>query len=300
MVNKTAKYKNLFLLLLIIASFFMSIGYASINSILLDINSTANVITKKRLQIIDIQTANENNSIGNISFFDRTYFYTTTTLSNNDGESSVTYSITISNNTPYRYGYIDAKYVLGEDSYDNENITFELSGLNTETVLQSGDVLTFNITFKYKDATNITNNVLNGGVNFIFKNLDAMQLSSLIELNESNLNESNLIEYNNKKYFVSNNVNNYIWFNCDEDYTSGYDHCERWRIVSIEPNEGVRIVKDDVVSFETITSLEEKTNFWLNNTGKWITDTKILAQGKVIYDTKDRRPVDPNLENAYC
>ena len=290
MVQKPAKYKNLFLILIILASFFMSIGFANINSIINTIETTANIIIKKKLHINNVEVNEASNGLGEVSFFDGTYFYTTSTLSKTDPTSSVTYTVTIVNSTPYRYGYINAKYMLGEDTYDNENIIFEINGMNEETILESGDAITFTVTFKYNDPTNTNNNILNAGINFIFKNLSAMQLSSLIELNESNINDSGLIEYNNKKYFVGTNVNNYIWFNCDE----------RWRIVSIEPNNNVKIVKDDVVTLETIVELENDSKFWFKNTGQWMTDTKILAQGKVIYDPKGRRPINKTLENSYC
>ena len=300
MVKKLKIKPSFFTLLIIIASFFMAIGYAAINAITLEVKSTVNITTKNELYISNASIKNENNSTGKINIYEGRYFSSTSALSNTDTSSSVTYEITISNNTPYVYGYIDTKYMIGDTTYDNENIIFELSGIDTNTQLQSGDSVTFNITFKYYDTSNITNNVLNSSLSFIFKNLSAMQLSSLIELNESSIPDSSLLPYVDKKYFVGSNVNNYIWFNCQDGHTSGTDYCEKWRIVSIENEERVKIVKDEPVSLSQITELETKTKFWRTNTSEWITNTKILAAGKVIFDPKGRRPINTTITNSYC
>lgn len=300
MVEKL-KFKNsFFTLLIIIASFFMSVGYASINSIVLDLEAKVSIVTPKKLFISNVTVSSEENGFGKVNLYEETYFSSTTTLSPTDSNAYVTYEITVNNSTPYTYGYADAKYILGENTYDNENIVFEISGITTETELESGESITFSITFKYNDLTNITNNTLNSNINFIFKNLSAMQLSSLIKINESQLGDSGLLAYNDKYYFVGSNVNNYIWYNCQDGYTSGEEYCEKWRIISIEEDEGVKIVKDDVVSLDTIKALETETSFWKTNTSEWMTNTKILAAGKVIFDPKGRRPINQSLANSYC
>lgn len=300
MVKKLKIKPSFFTLLIIIASFFMAIGYAALNAITLEVKSNVNITTKNELYITNVDIKTENNSIGEINLYEGRYFSSTSTLSKTDPSSSVTYEITIANNTPYIYGYIDTKYMLGDTTYDNENIIFELNGIDTTTELQSGDSITFDITFKYNDSTNISNNILNSSLSFIFKNLSAMQLSSLIELNESALSDSGLSSYEDKYYFVGSNVNNYIWFNCQDGHTSGSEYCEKWRIVSIENDERVKIVKDEPVSLAQITELETKTSFWRTNTSEWMTNTKILAAGKVIFDPKGRRPLDTTITNSYC
>lgn len=292
--------KNIFMLLIIIASFFMSVGYASINSVLLDVSSEVSVLSKKELHISNVQIVNENNALGNVNFYDGRYFNSTTNLAKGDITSSVTYAITVTNNTPYNYGYVGPKYMIGEQTYDNENITFEITGINTETVLSSSESITFNITFKYIGSDNTVDNVLNSGISFLFKNLSAMQLSTLIKVNEIDLLGTGLSQYEDKYYFVGSEVNNYIWFNCQDGHTSGADYCERWRIISIEEDESVRIVKDDIVEYDKIVELENLTSFWKTNTGEWMTNNKILAAGKIIYDPKQRRPVNSTLEDSYC
>ena len=111
MVKKLKIKPSFFTLLIIIASFFMAIGYAAINAITLEVNSNVNITTKNELYITNVDIKTENNSIGEINLYEGRYFSSTSTLSKTDPSSSVTYEITIANNTPYIYGYIDTKYM---------------------------------------------------------------------------------------------------------------------------------------------------------------------------------------------
>ena len=300
-MKKRIKFKNgFFSSLIIIVSFFMSIGYASVNSVILDINSSVTVKANKGLYISNVEITDENNALGYINIYDGRFLKCTTNLSMTDPASTVTYKITITNNTPYIYGYSNTKYIIGENTYDNENIIFEINGITTETELNSNESITFYITFKYNDPSNITNNILHSELSFIFKNLSAMQLSSLIKLNEAPLVNSGLSQFENKYYFVGSNVNNNIWYNCQEGYSSGSEYCEKWRIVSIEEDDAIKIVKDEPISQAQITALEAETSFWRTNTSEWITNTKILAAGKIIYDPKGRRPTNQSLTDSYC
>ena len=70
--------------------------------------------------------------------------------------SSVTYTVTVFNNTGLRYEYIAAKYA--NEFYSNENISFHLTNLSTGEELLHGDIvepgehLTFTVEFSYKDG----------------------------------------------------------------------------------------------------------------------------------------------------
>ena len=61
--------------------------------------------------------------------------------------------------------------------------------------------------------------------------------------------------YNSKYYFSGASVNNYVMYND-----------EVWRIVSIEEDGGIKIVKDTIVDQQTIANLENETSFWTTNT----------------------------------
>ena len=101
-------------------------------------------------------------------------------------------------------------------------------------------------------------------------------------------NGDGLYNYGSKYYYSGQIVNNYVSFNE-----------EIWRIVSIEEDGSIKIVKDEVVDINTITQIETKTNFWKTNTSDYIKGL-ILNEGRVLYDFKGRRPINQTLENSYC
>jgi len=40
-----------------------------------------------------------------------------------------------------------------------------------------------------------------------------------------------VLDSNSEYRYVGNEVNNYVWFNCDNGYAKGIKHCEKWRII---------------------------------------------------------------------
>lgn len=116
------------------------------------------------------------------------------------------------------------------------------------------------------------------------------KLSDAIISNEENtLNTGDgLYKYNSKYYFSGLNVNNYIEFND-----------ETWRIVSIEEDGSVKIVKDSVVEINKISLYESNNPFWSNYFNDYHKN-KIITEGKIPFDIKGRRPLDTSLTNSYC
>ena len=79
--------------------------------------------------------------------------------------------------------------------------------------------------------------------------------------------------------YTGETPNNYVWFNCDNNKTSGNDYCEKWRIVGIEnisattssnSYERIQLVKEDNIdttSFGTSSSYTTSTiKTYLNGT----------------------------------
>lgn len=86
----------------------------------------------------------------------------------NDLTSSITYKITVKNNGDTVATY-DKAVFSQELGYDNPDIVFDISGINTEDELQPNEEKEFLVTFRYSDTlTDITNNVLNSIINFRF------------------------------------------------------------------------------------------------------------------------------------
>lgn len=155
-----------------IATLFMGVGYASINSI--SFNLLGEVFTQVQEGVF-ITEINYNEKLSNnvlVTDSKINSSYQTNLDSNivltNDEDSQITYDITIYNSNDFDYRFNDVKYVLGEKTYSNENITFKLSNLSVGDVIKSRDDITFSLTFYYKDVSKISDVKLNSVLNFEF------------------------------------------------------------------------------------------------------------------------------------
>ena len=151
----------------------MGVGYASINSIIIGFEGEA---IAKEVDGIFITDANYLSDVGadlttsKILNAYQTNLSSVVALSRTNGNSSITYQITVYNSTDLPYVYKGTEYVAGEGTYDNQGITFYLSGLAIDDVIQSKEMRTFSITFMYVvNNTVAANNVLNSIINFQFE-----------------------------------------------------------------------------------------------------------------------------------
>ena len=159
---------------LVLASLFMCVGYASINSISLEVQGEFIAQVQEDIFIT------EANYVSNVSA-DLVYSHIVsgyqTNLNSNivlspiDSNSSITYQISIYNSTDLDHSFVNTVYMLGNSTYSNENITFSLTGLNAGDILKSKDSITFLITFYYKDNILPNNNQLTSIINFKFEEI---------------------------------------------------------------------------------------------------------------------------------
>lgn len=175
MKSKKEKKHNtnswIFLLLICIATCFMSMGYAAIDSIKSEISGTLLAQAQDGIFITDaIYSSDVNAELANseIKQFYQTMLESTVTLSDTDINSSITYTITIYNSSAQDYYFAETKYV--DDFYDNANIKFELTGLNIGDILKSKESVTFDITFLYAVDVIPEIRTLNSYIKFSFEN----------------------------------------------------------------------------------------------------------------------------------
>lgn len=156
-LNKALLWSVLFIMVLCI-----SVGYANLTDIL-DIQGVSEVHPQNGVFITNINTANSGVKIN--SFIG--------TVINSKADVSggeVTINVTVYNNSDVVYGYNVMKYVVGADTYDNENIivSTEMKQKHTDWMVQPKGYLTFPVTFKFKDGANTSNAILNSVVEFEF------------------------------------------------------------------------------------------------------------------------------------
>lgn len=159
----------LILTLLFISTIFMGIGYSAINEVTLNVQGTAKATVLKEVYITDAYVSGASNgavqSDSGVIAALQTTMNSHTVLSNTNSASTITYTLTIKNNTEDKYVYDQAVY--DNEFYDNSNITFTVSGITQGEALEAGASKTFTVTFKYKNTTT-TNNILNSYINFRF------------------------------------------------------------------------------------------------------------------------------------
>ena len=161
--------KNLMLLMAItIAVMVMGIGYSAINSITGEITGNILAEAQEGVFITDVENVSNvdanmtNSKIENLT---KTTLKSIVELSNTNPLSSITYKVTVYNSSKDIYKFTEVKY--DKEFYDNEAITFEITGFIPEQKIQPNETKEILITFKYKDITAVpTNRILNSYLNF--------------------------------------------------------------------------------------------------------------------------------------
>lgn len=177
-MNKSNYYyihNTKFFLLIIIAVLFMSMGYASINSISLGINGDVLAYAQDGIFITDYvykESSNANVGESSITSISGTFLNTDVVLSSdsNNTDSYITYTITVYNSTGEDYFFEQVKDG-SEGGFSNyTNITYE-NTLVPGDIVRSNDYKTFDVTFKYVEGVVPSEavNKLVSSLNYIFK-----------------------------------------------------------------------------------------------------------------------------------
>lgn len=117
--------------LIVLAVIFMSVGYAMINSITLDIGGNVSFESQTGIFITDVNYEEDINADleeSKIIGFTGTVLNSKIVLSGSDGNSTISYRVKIYNKTNESYTFKGAVY--DSEFYDNEKITFTISGLD--------------------------------------------------------------------------------------------------------------------------------------------------------------------------
>lgn len=164
--------KNFILSFLIfLAVIFMSIGYASINSISGYIAGRANILSGEGLFITSATTIDSSSTSGIVSNYYNTLMGSEIILSNTDINSYITFKVTIYNKTSDKYTYIGTNY--DNEFYSNNHIIFNINlepyDIDNSSILPKESIDLY-ITFKYEDNIDLSmvNNDLTSYLNFRF------------------------------------------------------------------------------------------------------------------------------------
>lgn len=279
--NNNMNTRMISLGLIVLAVIFMSVGYAMINSITLDIEGNVSFESQTGIFITDVnyeEDVNADLEESKIIGFTGTVLNSKIVLSGSDGNSTISYRVKIYNKTNESYTFKGAVY--DSEFYDNEKITFTISGLDVGGKIDANTSLDFLITFSYKDGVaTATGNQLNSHIGFNFKVSQTQMETTLINNyvptgnveDIENIDLDTMTETERKEMFSSAatgkeihtikgiNGDNVIILrgNYSDNYVSfgGYT----WRILQIDDSGNLRIVLDGVISGTTVKYKDSAT-----------------------------------------
>lgn len=185
--NKTIYFsvKKLFPLIILVTTIFMSVGYAAVNSVIMNFKGEGVAKLYSGIYITDVNysssvDANLNNT--KMISAENNILNSNVELSKTNGNSFYTYTIKIYNSNSSDYYFDKVDYLIGNDTYSNSNIIFELNGLKNNQKISSKSYVTFTITFKYKDGVVASNNILRSILNFKFRNFQCPEDGRICDL----------------------------------------------------------------------------------------------------------------------
>ena len=114
---------SIFIHLIVIITLFMGIGYASINSVALDINGTSNARSQDDIYITEVNTTSTSTSLSNVS--NNGTLLTSKIALENDKDSTISIQVVLYNSTNSNYIFEDIVYT--EEKYNNSDITFSFN-----------------------------------------------------------------------------------------------------------------------------------------------------------------------------
>lgn len=156
-------------ILIILSICFLAVGYAAISTTNLNIGLTVTAKPFEGMFISNAEYYTDNGAdLANckIVSYSETMLHTNIMLSPSDTSSSITYEVTIFNNSDSLKQFKGITYL--DDLYSNKDIVYTINGFAVGQIIEKGESKTFNITFSYGKISTITNNNLESYLNFNF------------------------------------------------------------------------------------------------------------------------------------
>lgn len=198
--KKRTKYYKFYPTLIFISILFMSIGYATINSIVLSVEGNATAQIQTGIYITDVQYSsgtNINPDDSEILQAFGTNLKSSIKLSSSTSDTEITYKITLLNSSSETLRFDEVKYLVGTDTYSNTNITFELIDLKKNDIVNAGSYITFYIKFYYLNNKLASNSILKSQLNFNFVDIEVWNLGQVNGVYNIDMNATHVDNYQN-------------------------------------------------------------------------------------------------------
>lgn len=266
--------------LIVLATFLMSIGYATVNSVILNIDGSAMAYLYDGLFISSV-SIDENNTLNSIytSNNAKSTILNTSISLGNDLSSKLTMIVNVCNKYPDDRIFSDLRYMNLTDEeltdypdllalYTNDDIIIDKNSYSSlaGTILPSDSCMDIPVTFKYSDnLSTISSGELTATLNFKFDTIEKYKSNITYEINSTTgqfENSTSNLKYNIK---VTNNNNYKVKFNIFGN------------------------------SNENILLSGTKSNIIVNGNST-STTTVSLSPAKEMYETNDSANIDINIQ----
>ena len=169
--RKTKFYqnRNFYLVLMVLAILFMSIGYSTVNSVTVDLSGEAKIKSSPGIYVYNAQigqgTNGKNPNDSRITMLYNDVMKSVVVLGDNT-TATLTMTITIYNTLSYDTIFTGITY--SENFYSNNNITYDVNGISVGTILPANSNTSFTMVFRYT-GNDISNNTLASYLKFNFE-----------------------------------------------------------------------------------------------------------------------------------
>ena len=168
--NRFKKY-NMLLNVFLIATLFLSIGYAQIVGDPLEVEGTATAYEHEGVYVSGVNYSSSTHAHVDASSTKQRVGATVVSrvVLDNDSSASITYQVTVTNGTQSKYIYVGP--AVSENFYSNPNIGYSVSGINVGDILDPNDTRTFNLTYSLDSPGGGVTSDLDAYINFGFREL---------------------------------------------------------------------------------------------------------------------------------
>ena len=240
------------MLLIMITIIGLSIGYGALNTDL-SISGDAVVRIDDDIRIVDVKLVEQTN--GAYETYNSNYSKYTTTFSVSlpNTNSSLTYEVTIVNDSPYKYELAE---IIRENSFNN-SIVYTIPNLVGNEVIEEKEQMTFQIQIETTEASTNGSLLLNFNLERYWPNVVLGEFASKII--EDNGGTSYINSKGTPDYQVVSNSDEGMYRTIDNDGTSYYFRGSvtnnyvsfagfTWRIIRVNGNGTVRMILEDTIN----------------------------------------------------
>ena len=156
----------------------------------------------------------------------------TFTVSNNSNYD-VNYRLDIIENSPFKMdNVVKYTYSLNNEEYQDITLLSDNYTIEQNRVLKKNekDVYKLKLWLSIDADETYMNKKFQATISLFVTHNENKYATNVLETLASN-NQDGVVKENDNYRYIGNDVNNYVWFNCQNNYTKGIDYCEKWQIV---------------------------------------------------------------------